>query len=641
MNLKQTKEVDNNKQQFELSSLLDNTSDMIQSVDAEGMIIYANKAWLETLEYNREEVEGLEVMEVIHPDSHMHCMRMMEELNHGKSFEGGEVILLSKSGDKIFTNATINCIYNSVGDPIGSQAFFRNVTEERHASETARASEHKFKLLVESANDIIYSCNPRGIIDYVNQQGADFFESSTSEITGTHFGAFVREDYKQKTMDFYLSQFRNRIESTYNEFPVVTKNGVGKWIGQTIRVIADQENKDGIKGFIGVMRDISSRREEESRLIASKDLLETSVSQRTEELEKANKELNTEIDQRIRIEQKLQLIKKEYEHLFHSTLAAIMVFRASDEVVLEVNKKSCEMYGFTVKEFVGMSLEDITPDIPAGKELISKTIAAEGKIQLRTHHFNKRGEKMLLEVNATPIVYRNQQAILTINRDITQSNRLQLELEAERRQKLNALIDGQELERKRIAKELHDGIGQMLTSLTQTLRRVDQKDKLSSTHLKVLEDAEKLANDTIEEVRRIAKNLMPSILMDFGLESALRSMVELVNGGISVRFVCPAEIGRFSIRTEIGIYRIVQEAVTNAIRHAKASSIEVVATDDAQNLSIAIIDNGTGFKNSNGRVIEGNGISNMKERARLMEAAFEIQSSKENGTKILITHSKA
>ena len=622
---------------LDLSILLDYTHDIVQSADPNGLLLYANHAWYKTLGYSPGEAQGMSVLEVIHPESRAHCRRIIEEIPHLRQLHDEKITLLSKKGDKIYTSATIICKYDDEGNHAGTQAIFNNLTKERIAESSAKQSEFRYKMLVESADDLIYSSAADGSMVYMNQLGEELLGYPMDEILGSHFTKFIREDYREQVERFYEHQFQEKLPSTYLEFPITHKDGTQKWVGQNVRTILDQENADWIEGYIGVVRDITERRKMETELMEDKKLLEDHVWNRTERLERANAKLIEEVSRRQMYEQRLLKTKMEYEQLFQNAHDAIIVFRADDEMVLEANRKACEMYGFTRNEFIGMSLEKITLNIPAGKKLIRKTQEAKF-YQFETTQLDKSGNQLILEVNATAINYRDQESILTINRDVTLSRELNRQLEAERKQKLNALIDGQEIERKRIAQELHDGIGQMLTSLIQLMRNMERQGKLSAEQEEVLKESEELTNGIIDETRRIAKNLMPSVLVDFGLESAFKSMIAVINRGENkVHFKSSGKITRLERKIEIGLYRIVQESISNALRHSRADKIELTTISGEKNLSIQVIDNGVGFKLDQDRSFRGNGLSNMTERAQLIGAGFEIGSSEE-GTRIKINY---
>ncbi len=208
-----------------------------------------------------------------------------------------------------------------------------------------------------------------------------------------------------------------------------------------------------------------------------------------------------------------------------------------------------------------------------------------------------------------------------------------------RQKNLGMLVHGQELERQRISKELHDGIGQMLTAIRLQVSSMDSND---------IENDRKLANEmidsTITEVKRISYNLMPSAIVDLGLIPALESMFAKVPATIEVIFDYDhfvIEIG-LSKKQEIAIYRIIQEALNNTLKYSEATLVNIgIKFQNVDYLAVNYKDNGKGFPIDNnlanfGLQSLGNGLLNMRERAEMIGATFSIQSKVYEGMTISV-----
>jgi signal transduction histidine kinase len=211
------------------------------------------------------------------------------------------------------------------------------------------------------------------------------------------------------------------------------------------------------------------------------------------------------------------------------------------------------------------------------------------------------------------------------------------------RQKIRSayLVEGQEEERKRIAREIHDGLGQMLTALKFGIERVSNSPNLSYDDQKNLMDLQFMVSDTISEVRTISFNLMPTVLSDFGIASALKLLTSQVakHSGVAIGFHSNLSADRLPKNVEVGLYRISQEAIHNAVKYAKAKEINVELIRKKRNIFLKISDNGSGFSfNEIASPTEakgpGNGISNMKERAFLINGDIKIITDPGRGTEI-------
>lgn len=203
-----------------------------------------------------------------------------------------------------------------------------------------------------------------------------------------------------------------------------------------------------------------------------------------------------------------------------------------------------------------------------------------------------------------------------------------------------SLVKGQESERKRIARDIHDGIGQMLTALKLNIESI-APDQLPEKEKVRLEEARKLIGKTIAETRTITFNLMPTVLSDFGIVSALKQLADQAskNSGANVVFICPNSFSRLDKSIEIGVYRIAQEAINNAVKYSQAKEISVELLLNDNYIYLTIIDNGKGFNikkpdlDSDHKKIS-NGIYNMQERTNLLDGEFKISATPGKGTKI-------
>ena len=200
-----------------------------------------------------------------------------------------------------------------------------------------------------------------------------------------------------------------------------------------------------------------------------------------------------------------------------------------------------------------------------------------------------------------------------------QVNEQRLKLENQR-----SLISGEEKERSRLSKELHDGLGPLLTLLRLKLEG-------SSKDHKQQKDLLMMLDNTIAEMRRISNNLMPSVLMDFGAGEAIRNMVNQLSGeelNIKYQYDPNTEVS-IADNIQITLYRVAQEAINNVIKHSGATSLNISITEFEDRVSLFVKDNGRGFDTQSAK--SGNGIRNMRERVNVEKGIFEIESGK-NGT---------
>ena len=203
-------------------------------------------------------------------------------------------------------------------------------------------------------------------------------------------------------------------------------------------------------------------------------------------------------------------------------------------------------------------------------------------------------------------------------------------LEEERRQSAHRSLSAQEGERRRVAQELHDEIGQRLTALVLELDMLGRADPNQIG--KGLVDAREAARCSLDEVRQIAQRLRPEALDELGLQNALAALVERFSDQGSLRLFRRLD-GRLPALTpeaELVIYRVAQESLTNVLRHASAAEVIVTLRGDAEGVTLQVIDNGRGLN----AMQPGAGIQGMRERALLVGAALAIRARPEGGTEV-------
>jgi signal transduction histidine kinase len=203
------------------------------------------------------------------------------------------------------------------------------------------------------------------------------------------------------------------------------------------------------------------------------------------------------------------------------------------------------------------------------------------------------------------------------------------------RDSLRRVVEGQELERRRLARELHDETGQALTSILLGLKRVEEAKTEEDTHGAASELRAEIVK-TLQGVRRLAVELRPKALDDFGLVPALERLAEAFGGDSGIAIDLEANVGddRLPPEMETALYRIAQEALTNVAKHARAQHVSVVVTRRHGSVTILVEDDGRGF-GTRGGDDDGLGLVGMRERVGLLGGRLAIESTEGSGTTIV------
>ena len=306
----------------------------------------------------------------------------------------------------------------------------------------------------------------------------------------------------------------------------------------------------------------------------------------------------------------------------------------------------------------GLRLSDLFQGMSSPDDWMDKIVEtiSEGGTWQGEIRFDGVGKaERWVEAIVTP-VYNDHQEIeelVMMGSDITKrkmaEQNMSLKNRAEIEKKINQqkfrsvlILEGQEEERKRIAMDIHDGIGQMLTSLKFQIESIDlQEGEKAAQKIK---EIELLIKEVIKEVRRVTFNLKPTVLGDYGLQAALNVFVQEIDKltDIKLQYRSAGEIERLPQKTENNIFRIIQEAINNAIKYSGADTITVDLKQSDTDLIITVRDEGKGFdiklvEARNMNIDSGRGFFNMYERTEYVNGRLMINSEPGKGTSVTLT----
>jgi signal transduction histidine kinase len=196
---------------------------------------------------------------------------------------------------------------------------------------------------------------------------------------------------------------------------------------------------------------------------------------------------------------------------------------------------------------------------------------------------------------------------------------------------LNAVFETQETERKRLAEDLHDSVGQVLSAIKLNLHRLDKVNE-NDDPKNLLADTRKLTDECIQEIRNIIHNVLPPVLTDFGLIDALQALCVKLDQTTDIKITFTKNLAdeRFPSEIELTLYRIAQELFGNAVKHSGATSIQVTLAKEVGSLELSFSDNGVGFDMDH--VTHGFGLKNLQSRAQLINGKIHVYSKPQTGT---------
>jgi len=250
-----------------------------------------------------------------------------------------------------------------------------------------------------------------------------------------------------------------------------------------------------------------------------------------------------------------------------------------------------------------------------------------------------------IEIRALPRLDSKKQIVGLIHvvRDISQRKQREIQLETSRSELRNLtahLLSVREEERLHVAREIHDELAQTLTILNMELLNLDSKLPKSSTSLHEITDSmAKAINSSINTVRKISSDLRPKLLDDLGLQAAIKWHAKKLkdHGGIECNTSLDFSENHINKTHAITVFRIVQEAVTNVVRHANATRVEVTLKEYSDNLLININDNGTGITKEQISSPGSLGLIGLRERVRLCKGKIKISGAPDQGTTVSVS----
>ena len=486
--------------------------------------------------------------------------------------------------------------------------------------------------IVDSSDDAIVSKTLEGVITSWNRGAERLFGYTATEAIGQHIFLIIPEDRRAEEDDVLA---RLRRGERVDNFETIRRAKDGHLVPVSLTVSAVRDTRGVVIGASKVARDITERQQSDelrARLAAIVDSSDDAI-----------------------------------------------VSKTLDGVVTSWNRGAERLFGYTAAEAVGQHISLI---IPANRKAEEDDVLARLRRGQRIEHFEtvrqaKDGRQVYISLTVSPVrdakgtiigaskVARNiterihaEEALRRANAELEERVRartaelssanesLRVEMaerqrvEQERIQLLTRLVLAQEDERRRIARELHDQLGQQLTALRLTLETLKAQSVERSDLRVQVETLEELARQLDEDVAFRVWELRPTVLQDLGLQAALTNYVRHWSKHFGIRaqlHTGQSTDERLTSETETMMYRLAQEALNNVAKHARADHVDVVLERSADHVSLIIEDNGVGFDASNAKTVgEGLGLIGMHERAGLVGADLQIESTPGRGTTVIV-----
>jgi PAS domain S-box-containing protein len=325
--------------------------------------------------------------------------------------------------------------------------------------------------------------------------------------------------------------------------------------------------------------------------------------------------------------------ENRFTTLFHNSSDEIYLADLKGNI-LEVNKVACDTLKYSREELLKMNFKDLkTPRYFNKVDENIARIVEKGTHVYDSEHVASDGKIISLEFKSRLIQYQEKDAILTIGRETTERKQME-------RRILSAVINAEEKERDRVSREIHDGLGPLLSTIKLYVNELEDEGNGPGEKKELLTHTNELINEAISSSRSISNNLTPRIILDFGLVKAVESFIKKINITQKVKIIFENRNinERLDQTFELILYRIITELINNTLKHAEAGKIEICLEILDGTLQVTYMDDGKGFDKELVMRDEnsGMGMKNITSRLESINGSLMIHTRPGIGTLIVI-----
>ncbi len=583
--------------------LIDILPDAVCLIHPEGRLLTVNSQAVAMLGYaDTEELLQKDIFDLTPPSEHERIRADLKLALRAGIIRNVDYTMLKKNGTSFRVELSATASLGMNNQAASLLSVVRDITERKRAQETLQASEERFRQLADHIREVFWMTNAdKSKMIYVSpayeeiwgRPCASLYAASNSWIEAIH-----PED-RQRVMEDYVEK---QITGNYDEiYRIVRPDGSIRWIEDRAFPIRDAAGF--IYRIVGIADDITKRKQ-------AWDALGESEARKSA--------------------------------IMQAALDGIITIN-HEGLMVELNPAAGDIFAHSQSKLIG---ENIIEVIPVSLRTwfqhgLRLSFAGENGPRLGSRiempALRADGSRFLAEFTITRIRLEGQPMFTLYIRDITLHKRAEQELRALPRR----IIQVQEAERSRIARELHDGINQLIASVKMRLHKVEESlPELKPAAREILHRCDRLLVKVLEENRRIAHNLRPTDLDNLGLAAACQSFCADVQSRTSLQFQCQLTTThrRLPPEVELQLFRILQEAVNNIEKHAHAKIVKLMLRFTGNSIVMVIEDDGKGFDlkttKTEKKSRHGFGLTNMRERVLFLDGHYELESTPGRGTKI-------
>jgi two-component system sensor histidine kinase UhpB len=535
-----------------------------------------------------------------------------------------------------------------------NEALRMEIAERKRVEAELRKSEEKYRTLFEESKDVVFFSSPEGRFLDINRAGVELYGYDSKEQL---LRIDVKRDLYAYPQDREIFQQELVRKGHVKDFEMILKQKDGKELVVLETAIAVRGADGDVVAYQGITHDITERKQAEEALLKARDELELRVQERTVELAQANRALQMEIAERKRAEEALRDSEERYRTIFEESRDAIYI-TSRDGKIVEMNRYALDLFGYSKDEMQGQDIRRLYVH-PSDRLRFQREIEKKGYVMDYAVEMRKKDGTKIDCLLTSAVWWAKDGNVLGyqgIIRDITERKRAEVELRDSRqmlREFSARLQEVREEEKRRIAREIHDELGQVLTALkidlfwlrskldarSQSGRPLASRQVKHESIMKKIKSILLLINRAKQDVRRISTELRPIVLDDLGLIPAIEWQAQEFERRSSIGCEIRShlqETRELDQDHATAIFRIFQETLTNIARHANATKVVVTLCEEDGHLIMRVRDNGKGIADSKILSPKSLGLMGMRERAFLLGGDITVKGSPGNGTVVTV-----
>jgi PAS domain S-box-containing protein len=584
-----------------VESLLDAIGTLVFITDLQGQIVQINTACADLVDCMANEIVGREALSLSPEHDHSKLQLVYDRLGRGESPVHHESHWIDRGrGTHLirWTHARLGA-----GQPTDQVLVTGiDITEHRRTEEALRRSEKIYRSAIAASSGVPYRLvvgtgGRYGIYDFMDRGLEDLLGLPLSELTHERFSEMIVEARQISPQDISDSGelFRafaaGKVDSYHAEILVRRPDGTERWLSDHAVPFHDEVTGQVI-GSLGILHDIHEQHRTETELRSNAEHLRA---------------------------------------IFNN--AAVGIGIVEDGCFTQVNARLAEMFNLTEESLIGMSPIDFTfpEEHPSIERSMWELMAGEIPLhRLECSLTRQGGDVFWGEISVSPILGADgkPRALLGILSDISDAHRLEKEI-----------LEISDRIQRQIGQDLHDGPCQDMTAIAMMARALEKV--LAPREPQRAEEVTKiehLLTETAQRTRALAKSLYPLDLQEHGLIGALRGLVDKTDSlhSITCTLMETADTSQMDIEAATHLYRLVQEALSNILRHAEATEARIGLQDRDGQFTLTVQDNGLGIPSEESRK-SGMGIDIMRYRAKLIGASLKIENLPQGGTAVTCT----